>query len=263
MSRARRVVATALATGLLAGCGSDAPSGDRSASSSSGGTTTLTVFAAASLTSAFTELGTRFEHDHPGTRVRFDFGGSSSLVTQLQQGAPADVLATADQRTMKQATDAHLLAGAPTAFARNQLTIVTPKDNPARITALPDLARSGVRTVICAAQVPCGAAAHKVEKRARITLHPVSEENKVTDVLAKVASGDADAGLVYVTDAKGADPGKVTAIGIPAADNVVSTYPIGVVAASTQNALARQFVSFVEGTAGRSTLREAGFLGPT
>lgn len=188
-----RVVSVVVGVFLLAGC-TPAPANDDH----------LTVFAAASLKSVFTELGKRFEDANPGATVEFNFAGSSDLATQLTQGAPADVFASADAPNMNKVVDAGLVHGDPVDFAANTLTIVTAPGNPKHITSFADLTKPGISVVVCAPQVPCGAATEKVEKATGVTLHPVSEESAVTDVLGKVTSGQADAGLVYVTDAKGA-----------------------------------------------------------
>ena len=257
-TRARTLAGAAagLAALLLAGCGD----GSAVASSAPGSAApaTLTVFAAASLQSTFTRLGTAFEQAHPGTEVTFSFAGSSDLVSQITAGAPADVFASADTRIMDELTAAGLTAGAPVAFATNALQIATPPGNPAGITSFADLARSGVTTVVCAPQVPCGSAAQKVEQATGVQLHPVSEESSVTDVLGKVESGDADAGLVYVTDVTAAG-GTVTGVPFPEAAQAVNTYPITTIADSPHAAAARQFEEFVTGAPGRAVLSAAGF----
>lgn len=222
---------------------------------------TLTVFAAASLTKTFTELGAAFEADHPGVTVSFNFAGSSDLVAQIQQGAPADVFASADEKNMTKATDEKLVAGEPVIFATNVLSIAVPPDNPAKVTGLADLARDDVQVVICAPEVPCGAATVKVAEAAGITIKPVSEEAKVTDVLAKVTSGDADAGLVYATDVAGAE-GKVLGIDFPESAGAVNRYPIGALADSANADLAAEFVALVTGATGQQVLADAGFGKP-
>ena len=236
----------------LAGCASG-PGG------AGGSERTVTVYAAASLKKPFTALGTTFEQEHPGVTVKFNFAGSSDLAAQIKAGAPADVLATADERTMKLVTDAHLSDGLPRTFTRNTLAIVVPRGNPAHVRTLADLTRPGTKVVTCAPAVPCGKAAATVEKRAKLTLRPVSEEAKVTDVLAKVTSGDADAGIVYVSDAKSA-PKDVQTVAIPPAVNVVNTYPMGVVKDAQNAELAREFNALVGSSRGQQTLKDAGFL---
>jgi molybdate transport system substrate-binding protein len=153
-----------------AGCGS----GPEGADGSTG--TTLTVYAASSLTSTFTELGKRFEASHDGVKVNFSFGGSSDLVAQIDQGAPADVFASADTATMDRAVAADAVEGDPVAFASNTLEIAVPPDNPARVTSLEDLAEPATKVVVCAPEVPCGAATQKVEEASKVDIEPVSEE---------------------------------------------------------------------------------------
>lgn len=237
----------------LAACGSG---GD----TSGGGGTTITVFAAASLTSTFTELGKEFEAAHDGVHVTFSFGGSSDLVSDIQNGAGADVFASADTTNMATLTKDGT-AGAPHDFATNVLEIATPPGNPAGIKTFADLGKPGVKVVVCADGVPCGTAAAEMEQRTHVTIHPVSEEQSVTDVLGKVESGDADAGLVYVTDVKAA-AGKVTGVPFPQSKEVVNTYPIAVLKDSKDAALAQQFADFVLGAQGQKVLRDAGFGRP-
>jgi molybdate transport system substrate-binding protein len=262
VNRALAALAAVGVLGLLAGCGSAAaPAGSSASSAPPTGTQTLTVFAAASLKGTFTTLGQQFEAAHPGTRVGFSFGGSADLVTQLQQGAPGDVFASADTKNMAKATADDLVRGTPVDFATNTLEIAVPPGNPAKITSFADLARPGVKVVVCAPEVPCGAAAQKVEAATKVELRPVSEENAVTDVLGKVQSGEADAGLVYVTDVKGA-AGKVGGVTFPEASSAVNTYPIAALAGSKNADLARQFVTLVTGPEGQQVLAAAGFAKP-
>ncbi len=222
---------------------------------------TLTVFAAASLRTSFAEIGERFERDHPGTSVEFSFAGSSDLVTQLTQGAYADVFASADTGTMDRAAEANLLDGAPVQFAANTLTIAVAPGNPKGIRSLPDLSAPGISVVRCAPQVPCGRAASAVAEAAGVELRPVSEESSVTDVLHKVTSGQADAGLVYVTDALDAGE-RVTAVDFAEAARAVNAYPIAALKESQKSEDARQFVSAVTGPVGRDVLRRNGFAVP-
>lgn len=231
-------------------------------SSSPGGTSDeIVVFAAASLKSTFTELGSRFETDNAGATVTFNFAGSSDLATQLTQGAPADVFASADTAQMSSIDDAGLLDGEPVDFATNVLTIVTPPGNPKMVSSLADLATPGIQVVVCAPQVPCGAATETVEQSTGVTLTPVSEESNVTDVLGKVTSGQADAGLVYVTDA--ADAGdKVFEIPFPESEDAVNTYPIAVLSGAGNPAAAQKFVDLVTSREGQEVLAAAGFSGP-
>jgi molybdate transport system substrate-binding protein len=251
---------TVVIAGLLTGCGGTTTASGAPSSSASGGGT-LTVFAAASLKSTFTELGREFEAAHGGTKVNFSFGGSSDLVAQLQNGAPADVFASADEANMTKATSAGLTSGRTQIFASNVLEIAVPKGNPAGIQSFQDLAKPGTRLVVCAQQVPCGSAAQKAAQAAGVTLKPVSEEQSVTDVLGKVISGDADAGLVYVTDVNGAG-GKVDGVSFSASSAAVNRYPIAALKGSKDSALAQEFVDFVRGSQGRKVLGDAGFGAP-
>jgi len=239
----------------LAACGSDADGG------SSSGTTTLTVYAAASLTATFEEIGKKFEADHEDVKVEFDFGGSSDLVTQIQEGAPADVFASADSATMDKLVDGDLAGDDPRDFATNTLEIATPPDNPAGVTGFQDLAKKGLQLVICAPEVPCGAATETMADDLGVTLKPVSEEQSVTDVLAKVTSGEADAGVVYVTDVTAAGDA-VTGVTFPESGDVVNTYPIAPVKGTDAEDLADEFVDFVLGDTGQQVLADAGFGQP-
>ena len=232
-----------------------------SESDSNTGDSGVTVFAAASLKSTFTELGAQFEEDNPGTKVSFNFAGSSDLVSQLSQGAPADVFASADTANMAKAVEAGLVSGEPVDFAANTLVIVTPPGNPRGIASFADLARSDSQVVVCAPQVPCGSATEKVERATGVTLTPVSEESAVTDVLGKITSGKADAGLVYVTDASGAGD-KVTVVPFPESSSAINTYPIAVLRGAADSTAAAKFVGLVTGSRGREVLSAAGFAAP-
>lgn len=254
MNRALTALAGAALLLPLAACGSGSSAKD---AGSSGGKQ-ITVFAAASLTDTFTSLGKEFEAEHKGTKVRFSFGGSSDLVSQIQEGAPADVFASADTPNM---TKLGSEAVDPQSFASNILEIATPPGNPKHVKTFQDLARPGTKVVVCAPEVPCGSAAAKVEKVAKTTIKPVSQEQAVTDVLAKVTSGDADAGLVYVTDVKAAGS-KVTGVTFPEAAKVVNTYPIATLKDSKNTATAKQFVDFVRSAEGQKVLTDAGFGKP-
>lgn len=250
-----RHVAVALCAGAVVSCAS-------SGSPSTGAPDSeVVVFAAASLREAFTEIGRRFTEEHPSVTVRVNFAGSSDLVAQIQQGAPADVLATADETTMAKAVAAGHVNGMPQAFATNTLTIAVPQGNPEGIRGFADLARDGLQVVVCAPQVPCGAATARVEQKTGVDLSPVSEELSVADVLGKVANGQADAGVVYTTDLK-ASRGRVSGVAIPAADNVVNTYPIAVLNGSAAPDPARQFRAWVLSRNGRAVLVAAGFGSP-
>ncbi|WP_179472199.1 molybdate ABC transporter substrate-binding protein [Mycolicibacterium vinylchloridicum] len=253
----------ALAVGLLiaatAGCGSS--SQPASSTTASAAPQKIMVFAAASLKKTFTEIGDQFSKDNPGAAVEFSFAGSSDLVTQLTQGAHADVFASADIRNMDKAAQAGLLSGAPVSFASNTLTIAVAPGNPKGVNVFADLAKPGLNVVVCAPQVPCGSATQTVETKTGVTLNPVSEESSVTDVLNKVTSGQADAGVVYVTDAAGAGD-KVAAVSFPEAAGAVNTYPIATLRQSGNPALASKFVDTVTGPVGQQILTKAGFGTP-
>ncbi|WP_459642321.1 molybdate ABC transporter substrate-binding protein [Kineococcus sp. NUM-3379] len=264
--RITRAAAPLAALVLLASCGTGPPAPGTGGAQGAGpggsaAPRTLTVLAAASLKAAFTEIGGEFEAAHPGVQVELGFAGSSELVTQVTAGAPADVLATADERSMAQVSGAGLVDGEAAAFATNTLQIITPPRNPAGVGGLGDLARPGLALVVCAPQVPCGAATRQVADAAGVRLDPVSEESSVADVLGKVVSGEADAGIVYVTDARAA-AGRVHAVPLPEAAQVVNTYPIAVLREAQQRDLAAEFVAAVQGPQGRRVLAAAGFGPP-
>lgn len=243
---------SAVGMSLLAGC---AVGGDDDEA-----TRTLTVFAAASLTGAFTKIAEQFEDANPGVDVRLSFDGSSGLVDQIAGGAPADVFASADETTMGRAVDEGLIGAGPQVFATNTLTLITPPGNPAGITGL-DHSLDGSRVVVCAVSVPCGHATHELAAAAGIDLRPVSEETSVTDVRGTVASGEADAGIVYRTDALSAGD-EVRTVPIADADAVPNRYPLVVVTGAADPVLAQQFVDTVAGTEGRAVLADFGFGPP-
>ena len=264
--RALLTAATAVAIAAvgLTGCSSATPSGAPAVAGgtpTTGVTGTVTVFAAASLTKTFTTLGSEFEAAHPGTHVAFSFAGSSDLVSQLSAGAPADVFASADQANMATAENAKVIDGSPAYFATNVLAIAVPPGNPAHVKGFADLASRSVKTVICAPQVPCGAATATVEKSTGVTLAPVSQESSVTDVLGKVSSGEADAGIVYRTDVKGAGS-KVESVPFPEAATTVNVYPIARVSGAPNPEGAAAFVAFATGPEARKALAAAGFGAP-
>jgi molybdate transport system substrate-binding protein len=266
--RTRAGLAAAAVAGLLvgvAGCGSDSSDSNASAGSASGGsgdvTGTVTVFAAASLTESFTKLGKQFEAARPGARVKFNFAGSSALAQQITAGAPADVFAAASEKTMRQAVDGGAVAGAPTVFVKNQLSIAVPPANPAKITGLADLAKPGVKVALCAPQVPCGDAAAKVQQESGVTIKPVTEEQDVKAALTKVKLGEVDAALVYRTDVASAGA-SVTGIAFPESAKAVNTYPIAVLAKAPNSAGAKAFTEYVLSADGRAALSAAGFQAP-
>ncbi|WET78855.1 molybdate ABC transporter substrate-binding protein [Amycolatopsis sp. QT-25] len=252
----RKLAPVLLALTLTAtACGSD---GSATATVES---RTLTVFAAASLTESFGALGKRFEAQNSGVSVKFSFEGSSALARKLTQGAKADVFAAADQDNMDKAAKGDVLDGQPSVFATNRLAIAVGKGNPQGVEGLADLARDGLTVVVCAPQVPCGSAAKKVQQTSGVTLEPSSEEQDVKSVLAKVRSGDADAGLVYVTDATSATA-KVDKVDFPEAAGAINDYPIAVVKGAAQAQLAGLFRDFVLGEEGRKELAKVGFGPP-
>ncbi|MGH3432626.1 MAG: molybdate ABC transporter substrate-binding protein [Thermocrispum sp.] len=252
MKSAKFAAALFTAAVLAAGCGE---------AGSDEGSRTLTVFAAASLTETFGELEKAFEAEHDGVDVRLSFGGSSRLAEQIVEGAPADVFAAADEKAMTTVTDAKLADGKPRLFATNALTIAVEPGNPEGIKGLADLQGGELIVVTCAPEVPCGRAAGVLADRAGVTLNPASEEPDVKSVLGKVVAGEADAGLVYVTDVTSAGE-KVDGVEIAEAAAEPNRYPIAALRESGQPELAGQFTEFVLSESGRRVLRDAGFGGP-
>ena len=222
-------------------------------------TTTITVLAASSLTGSFTELGQQFEDQHPDVTVKFAFDSSATLAQQATDGAPADVLATADPTTMDKAKSAQ--ADAPKTFATNTMVLATPADNPAGIRSFSDLDKSSVKYVMCVPTAPCGIVGQALLDQDHITGKPVSQEVDVKSVLAKLTEGEADAGLVYVTDAAAAGD-QVHTVPIPGAAKQVTSYPIVTLTQSKNADLARQFVDLVTGSTGQQVLSKAGFGKP-
>ena len=269
ITRRAAIAAVSLLSAVsLAACGGSASnsstgaaSGAASASASSGegkATGKVTVLAAASLQGAFEEIEKTVEKDNPGLDVTFDFQGSQDLVASLAGGNSADVLATANNSTMKDAVDQKLV-GDQTEFATNALTLIVPKGNPKNVTGL-DSSLDGANLVICAPEVPCGEATKKLAAALGVTLNPVSEEQKVTDVRGKVESGEADAGIVYTTDAAAAKD-KADKIDIPDG-GVVNHYPIAQTATPENAAGAKVFIDAVTGKAGQEVLAKYGFGAP-
>lgn len=248
----RALAAVAGAALLLAGCAGPAGPGEPR---------TLTVFAAASLTGVFGELEARFEAEHPEVDVVANFASSSELAQQIVSGAPADVFAAANETTMARVVDEGLVEGAPAVFATNVLQIATAPGNPKAIRSFADLARPGLAVVVCAPQVPCGAAVESLERSTGVTLAPVSEEPDVKSTLGKITTGNADAALVYVTDVLAAGPA-VTGVAIPDAGSAGTRYPVAVLADAPQPEAAAAFRDLVLGEAGRAALAAAGFGPP-
>ncbi len=252
----RRTVLAAVVALTLAGCGTVQPaaSGSRSSTAVSG---TVTVFAAASLTGTFTQLGKDFEAAHPGVKVVFNFAGSSALAQQINQGAPADVFASAAPKNMDQVTD----KGAPTSFVTNTLEIAVPKGNPGKITGLKDFTDKDRKIALCAVQVPCGAAADKVFKAVGLTPQPDTLEQDVKAALTKVSLGEVDAALVYKTDVLAAKD-KVDGIEFPEASKAINEYPIATLSKAPNAAGAKEFVGYVLSDKGKAVLSAAGFDAP-
>jgi molybdate transport system substrate-binding protein len=251
---------------LLAGCGSSSTpvaspaTPSTTASSSPALSGTINVFAAASLKEAFTTLGKQFEAAHPGARVVLNFGPSSGLAAQINQGAPADVFASASTKNMEQVVKA-AAATSPTNFASNVMEIAVPPANPANVTQLSDLAKSTVKVALCQKAVPCGVTAAKVFTNSNLTVTPVSQEVDVKSVLAKVTLGEVDAGVVYVTDVRAAGT-KVKGVVIPAGVNASTKYPIATLTKSPNKATAQAFTAYVLSADGAKVLTADGFAKP-
>jgi len=247
LGAALALVLVALVALVACGGGSSAPGGARP----------ITVFAASSLTEAFDEIGKRFEETAGGARVTFNYGASSTLVVQVGAGAPADVLATADEATMGQAVAVGTVE-APAVFARNRLAILVARGNPKGIRTLADLARPGLVVVLCAAEVPCGRSGQQALDKAGVEVTPRSLEANVKAVQSRVTLGEADAGIVYATDVQAAGD-TAEGVSIPENHNVVAAYPIATVKSSRNKAVAAAFVEYVRSDAGRAILAMAGF----
>lgn len=257
--RVRRRAATVLlvaATLAVTGCVDDQASG----APGDGPSGSITVFAAASLTDVFTELGERFEAEYEGATVTFNFAGSSTLAQQINEGAPADVFAAADPVAMQTVADGGTNGVDPVVFARNQLVIAVEPGNPRNVTGLADLARSDVTLALCAEQVPCGRAAAQVLGAAGVTVQPVTFEQDVRAALTRVALGEVDAALVYRTDA--AASSDVEGVEFPESAAYSNEYPISVLADAPNPTLAEAFVAYVLSPTGAAALRAAGFGEP-
>lgn len=272
-----------LAAAILAACNAPEPSAtDQTATATSpptsyaGQATHLTVFAAASLTDAFRDVGEAFERAYPGTRVSFNFAGSQQLALQLEQGAQADILASADQRTLGRLVEAGLID--PTdavTFARNRMVVILPADNPGRVESLQDLAQPGLKLLLAGPQVPAGAYARQVLDnlaadpayaegfRAAVLGNLISNEENVKQVVAKVQLGEADAGMVYSSDVTPGVAGQLRRIEVPDRFNVLAAYPIAVLRSASAAALARQFVQFLLEPDGQRILEQWGLMPAT
>ena len=268
--------AAGVAVGALAACGSSAnpvssstskaasagaSAASSAAASATAGTTAITVFAAASLQGSFTQIGQQFERAHPGARVTFSFGPSSGLATQIINGAPASVFASAAPANMTQVVKAGDTAQAPSNFAANKMEVAVPPANPAGVTSVSSLSNSAVKVALCQPQVPCGTVAAEVFKNAGITVTPVTLQPDVKSVLTQVELGNVDAGMVYVTDVKAAGT-KVKGVPVPAGENASTLYPIATVTSTKEAATAQAFVAYVLSPAGQQVLAAAGFQAP-
>ena len=248
-----------------------APAPDRSGTTTAG-KTTLTVFAAASLSEAFQELGRNFESSHPGVEVVFNFAGSQQLATQIEHGAAADLYASADERWMGYVKRHGLLEGVPSVFARNSLVVIVPSSNPARLDRLQDLARKGVRLVLAARAVPLGTYSRESLKRNSSTAgfdsgfadralkNLVSEEESAKQVVAKVQLGEADAGFVYRSDVTASQAKRVKVLAIPEGGNVLATYPVALLKGAPNAGAAREFLFLLLSSEWQQAMEAHGFL---
>jgi molybdate transport system substrate-binding protein len=238
---------------LLVGC-----AGQATGQGADSGDDQLTILAAASLTEVFQSLAEPFQALHPNTSLRFSFESSSTVVTQVQEGLQADVIATADEATMGELRSAGLLAQPPQMFALNELAVIVEAGNPRDVRGLADLADPDLKVVLAAEEVPAGAYAREALQAAGVNVQPVSREEDVKAVVSKVSLGEADAGIVYVTDVQAAGP-SVGSVPIPSEHNVVARYPIAALQAAPNRSHAEDFVQLVLSEDGRDALREAGF----
>ncbi|WBB51249.1 molybdate ABC transporter substrate-binding protein [Verrucosispora sp. WMMA2044] len=259
MTTRRLALFAALLTVALTGCGG----GETTDARPPGGAVTgdVTVLAAASLTESFTRIGEDFEAANPGVRVTFSFAGSSALANQINQGAPADVFASASPANMTTVIDAGNGDGNPRVFVRNQLVIAVPDGNPGGVNGLADLAQPGVKVALCAEQVPCGAAAARALDAAGTKLTPVTLEQDVKAALSKVRLGEVDTALVYRSDVRAADD-DVDGIEFPESAGAVNDYPIVVLRNAPNQPAARAFVEHVLSGPGQAVLAAAGFQAP-
>ena len=264
MRRSAAVLAVFTAVSVAA-CSSGSGGGGATSTPPSPSTSTavsgsITVFAASSLKGAFTDIGTAFQAAYPGTTVTFNFGPSSGLATQITQGAPADVFASASKKTMETVTSAGDATNTEV-FATNTMEIATPPSGGTVVASLADLAKPGVKVAVCQKDVPCGVAAATLFDQNKLTVTPSTQEVDVKAVLSKVELGEVDAGIVYVTDVKAAGD-KVKGIEIAADKNVETRYPIAPITQSKNAATAQAFVDFVLSRAGQTILTSAGFAQP-
>ncbi len=261
----RLVVPVAVLALVAAACGDDddgdAASATTTAGSAAEGRGGITVFAATSLTEAFTAVGDAFAAANEGSTVEFSFDASSGLVQQIIEGAPADVFASADTANMDKLTAEQLNGSDPVVFATNLLTIIVPAGNPGGVTSVDDLANADLKVVLCAEEVPCGNYANQILDSAGVEVTPVSLEENVRGVVTKVTSGEADAGIVYVTDVIAAGD-EAEGVEIPEDINVLAEYPIATVAASENQEAGEAFIDFLTGDEGQAIMAEHGFGSP-
>jgi molybdate transport system substrate-binding protein len=256
------IIAAGVIALAAAGCSSSSDSGSSSGASGSASAVkgSITVFAAASLTGSFTQLGKQFEAAHPGDTVKFSFGPSSGLAEQITSGAPADVFASAAPANMQEVVSAGD-ASNPTNFAKNTMEIAAPPDNPGNVKSVNDLAKKSVKVALCQPQVPCGVVAAEVFKNAGIKVKPVTLQPDVKSVLTQAETGNVDAGAVYVTDVMSAGS-KVKGVKVPAGDNASTLYPIATISNSKEKSIAQAFVAYVLSPTGQQVLSAAGFQKP-
>src|ERR1700722_994025 len=261
LSTARAWTAGLLSLALVAdlsGCGQKTPSSSTPSTSSA---TSIVVFAALPLKPAFTLLAEKFQTDIPRATIDFDFATSSELANKLTQGANADIFAAADSAQMDTVVKADLTISDPINFASNTLVIVTAPGDPKQIRSFADLAKPDLRVAVCQASAACGSATQRIEDNTGVHLNPVSEESMSSGVLGKVTSGEADAGLVYLTDAHKAGD-TITAVKFPESNDAVFVYPIAILKRTSQPSLAQNFVDLVTGATGQQVLTQAGFASP-
>jgi molybdate transport system substrate-binding protein len=259
---------------LLAACGQSSTTTSTSSATPTPASTTLKVFAAASLKSSFTEIQTQYQQAHPNVKIVYNFAGSQALVQQITQGAPADIFASADQTNMKKVSDAGLATN-PQTFADNTLAIIIPTSNPAHLTTLKDLANKGVKIDVAASTVPVGsytlqvldktgkASAYGSTYESAVKANFVSQEDNDTAIVQKVELGEADAGFVYTSDVTAAAASKVKFISIPTTLNIIAQYPITVLKDSKSTSDAQAFVQYILSSDGQAVLTKYHFLPPT